>query len=98
MLESITSVAPVEELELTTSPAQEQKSQFLQLLIAQMKGQDPLNPMDGTQFVAQLAQFSSLEELINIREVMEKVHQVIDSQDSGTSETYDDAGREIFEA
>ncbi len=89
MLESITLVAPAEELGLTTSRAQEQKSEFLQLLVAQLKGQDPLNPMDGTQFVTQLAQFSSLEELINIREVMEKVHQALDSQDRTASESQD---------
>jgi flagellar basal-body rod modification protein FlgD len=47
--------------------AEQQKNQFLQLLVAQMKGQNPLDPQDGTQFVSQLAQFSSLEELINIR-------------------------------
>jgi flagellar basal-body rod modification protein FlgD len=39
--------------------AQAQQNQFLQLLVAQIQGQDPLNPMDGTQFVSQLAQFSS---------------------------------------
>jgi flagellar basal-body rod modification protein FlgD len=50
-----------------TSQAQQEQSQFLQLLVAQLKEQDPLNPMDGTQFVTQLAQFSSLEQLINIR-------------------------------
>jgi len=50
-----------------TSKADQQKNQFLQLLVAQMKGQNPLDPQDGTQFVSQLAQFSSLEELINIR-------------------------------
>ena len=49
------------------SKAEQQKNQFLQLLVAQMKGQNPLDPQDGTQFVSQLAQFSSLEELINIR-------------------------------
>jgi flagellar basal-body rod modification protein FlgD len=49
------------------SQAQQEQSQFLQLLVAQLKEQDPLNPMDGTQFVTQLAQFSSLEQLINIR-------------------------------
>jgi flagellar basal-body rod modification protein FlgD len=32
-----------------------------------LKEQDPLNPLDGTQFVTQLAQFSSLEQLVNIR-------------------------------
>ena len=55
--------------------SEDQRSQFLQLLIAQLKGQDPMNPVEGTEFVTQLAQFSSLEELIGIREVMEKVEQ-----------------------
>jgi flagellar basal-body rod modification protein FlgD len=40
---------------------------FLQLFIAQLKNQDPLNPQDGTQFVAQLAQFSNLEQTIQMR-------------------------------
>ena len=51
--------------------AEQQKSQFLSLLVAQLKGQNPLDPKDGTEFVSQLAQFSSLEELINIRTVLE---------------------------
>ena len=40
---------------------------FLKLFIAQLKNQDPLNPQDGTQFVAQLAQFSNLEQTIQMR-------------------------------
>lgn len=44
------------------------KDEFLKLLIAQLKNQDPLKPNDGTEFVAQLAQFSSLEKLISIDE------------------------------
>jgi len=40
---------------------------FLQLLVAQLKNQDPLSPTDSTQFVAQLAQFSELEQVIGIR-------------------------------
>ena len=39
------------------------KDAFLQLLVAQMKYQDPLNPNTDTEFVAQLAQFSSLEQM-----------------------------------
>ncbi len=39
---------------------------FLQLLAVQMKNQDPLQPVDNSQFVAQLAQFSSLQELTTI--------------------------------
>lgn len=40
---------------------------FLQLLVAQLQNQDPLNPTDSTQFVSQLAQFSELEQVIAIR-------------------------------
>jgi flagellar basal-body rod modification protein FlgD len=41
------------------------KDMFLQLLVAQLKNQDPLNPTDGTQFVTQLAQFQQLEQSVN---------------------------------
>ena len=53
--------------------AKEQQSQFLRLLVAQLQGQNPLDPKDGAEFVSQLAQFSSLEELINIRTILESV-------------------------
>lgn len=46
------------------------ENDFMTLLIAQMKNQDPLNPMDGTQFASQLAQFSSLQELQNLNDSM----------------------------
>ncbi|MCU0538637.1 MAG: hypothetical protein MUF46_01950, partial [Desulfobacterales bacterium] len=42
------------------------KDAFLKLLITQLQHQDPLNPADSTEFTAQLAQFSSLEQLSNI--------------------------------
>ncbi len=42
--------------------------EFLTLLVAQLENQDPLNPMEGTEFAAQLAQFSSLEQLMQINE------------------------------
>ncbi|MGE5400400.1 MAG: flagellar hook assembly protein FlgD [Ignavibacteriales bacterium] len=48
------------------------KDDFMKLMISQLKYQDPLNPMDGTQFSAQLAQFSSLEQLSNISSAMDK--------------------------
>jgi len=41
---------------------------FLQLLVAQIKNQDPLSPSDATQFVSQLAQFSQLEQTIAVRQ------------------------------
>jgi flagellar basal-body rod modification protein FlgD len=49
------------------------KDDFFQMLIAQLKYQDPLNPMDGTDFTAQLAQFSSLEQLANMNSNLETV-------------------------
>ncbi|MDI3257230.1 MAG: flagellar hook capping FlgD N-terminal domain-containing protein [Kyrpidia sp.] len=42
------------------------KNAFLQLLVAQLKNQDPLQPMDSTQFISQLAQFSALEQMTNV--------------------------------
>ena len=52
----------------STSPASGVNEQvFLNLLVAQLKNQDPMNPTDSTQFVSQLAQFSELEQVIGIR-------------------------------
>jgi flagellar basal-body rod modification protein FlgD len=42
------------------------KNMFMQLLVAQLKNQDPLNPADGTQFVSQLAQMQQLEASVNL--------------------------------
>ncbi len=42
------------------------ESTFLTLLVSQLQNQDPLNPVDSTQFVSQLTSYSQLEQLINI--------------------------------
>jgi flagellar basal-body rod modification protein FlgD len=50
----------------TTKPGELGRDDFLNLLVTQLQHQDPLNPMDSTDFTAQLAQFSSLEQLSNM--------------------------------
>ena len=46
------------------------KSEFLKLLVAQLQNQDPLNPLQNEEFVAQLATFSSLEQLMSINKAV----------------------------
>ena len=47
------------------------ESTFLQLLVAQIKNQDPMNPTDSIQFVGQLVSFSQLEQLLSINQNMQ---------------------------
>lgn len=54
----------------TTGTGELGKEAFLQLLVAQMKYQDPLNPTSDTEYVSQLATFSSLEEMQNLNSTM----------------------------
>jgi flagellar basal-body rod modification protein FlgD len=46
-------------------------TEFLTLLVHQLENQDPLNPMDNQEFAVQLAQFSSLEQLISINKALQ---------------------------
>ncbi|MGA3039991.1 MAG: flagellar hook capping FlgD N-terminal domain-containing protein [Bryobacteraceae bacterium] len=61
-----------------SSPDDVNETEFLQLLVAQIQYQDPTNPTDSTAFVTQLAQFSSLEQLVAI-------HGDLDSLTSGSA-------------
>ena len=58
------------------------ESTFLTLLVAQLKNQDPLSPTDSTQFIGELAQFSSLEQLTNINK---NVGTIVTSATASTS-------------
>ena len=66
-LSSFTPTARVE----PTSAASLDYNAFLRLLIAQMQNQDPLNPMEGTEYTAQLAQFSSVEQSIQTNQKLD---------------------------
>jgi len=52
--------------EAQTYPQTLDKNTFLKLFIAQLENQDPLSPMDSKQFITQMAQLSTLEELTNL--------------------------------
>ena len=69
------------------------RDDFLKLFLAQLNHQDPLNPMDSSQFSSQLAQFSSLEQLFNVNENLETMKAVQDS--SSQLQALDLIGKEI---
>lgn len=57
------------------------KDDFLRMLVTQLKNQDPLNPMQGTEFATQLAQFTSLEQLVQVNGGLDELR----AQQAGTS-------------
>jgi flagellar basal-body rod modification protein FlgD len=72
MIVSDLNTTPSSSLQITRSTTLG-RDDFLQLLITQMQYQDPLNPVENTEFTAQLAQFSSLDELYNINENLKNI-------------------------
>jgi flagellar basal-body rod modification protein FlgD len=67
---------------------------FLKLLVAQLKNQDPLNPIDGTQFTAQIAQFSSLEQQINGNNYLKQILEQRDFGEQTLANSY--LGKEVL--
>ena len=64
------------------------KNMFLQLLVAQIKNQDPLSPSDGVQFLSQLAQFQQLEQSINSGQDLTAIRSDLDKlAQAGTTAT-----------
>ena len=58
------------------------KDAFLQLLVTQMKYQDPLDPQDNGEYLAQLAQFSALEQMTNVSEGLSNVSKLVGNIDT----------------
>src|SRR5450755_1291216 len=68
-----------------TGTTQVTKNMFLQLLVAQIKNQDPMSPSDGTQFLTQLAQFQQLEQSMNMGQDLSAIR--TDIENPGQSAT-----------
>jgi len=75
----------------TAGSSQVTKNMFLQLLVAQIKNQDPMNPSDGVQFLTQLAQFQQLEQAMNsgqdLTAIRADLDQLVQTGTTGTSST-----------
>jgi len=60
-------------------PGKVDKNMFLQLLVAQLRNQDPLRPTGGTEFVGQLAQFQQLETGVNMGQDIAAIREQLDA-------------------
>ncbi len=82
-LDNIDGVRFIENMVDDKKPAKEMdKDAFLQLLVAQMKNQNPAEPMDNNEFVNQSAAFSSLEQLINLSEKLDSLNKLVENLSS----------------
>ena len=65
------------------------KDAFLQLLVNQLRNQDPLNPVNDKEFLAQMAQFSTLEQMQNLNQSFEKgLTGIIEAVDVGLYDNF----------
>ncbi|HTR38445.1 MAG TPA: flagellar hook capping FlgD N-terminal domain-containing protein [Bryobacteraceae bacterium] len=95
MIPSLTNTAPVHSSATqssstrssSTSDSMVSEQTFLKLLVAQLENQDPMQPQDGTQFVAQLAQFSSLEQEVQMRQDLDNINGALTQPSAATQGT-----------
>ncbi len=87
MSNTIDSVATYQDLSAqpkTVGNSELGEDAFLKLLVTQMQQQDPLDPQDNEEFVAQLAQFSSLEQLTNANSALQSLYLAMSSMNNAS--------------
>lgn len=62
-----------------SNSAQSLQNEFISLMVAQIQNQDPLNPLDGTEYVSQLAQFSQVQSTENMATMMQNNMVLLDN-------------------
>ncbi|WP_163267322.1 flagellar hook assembly protein FlgD [Chelativorans alearense] len=77
----------------TAAPQAVDYQSFLKLLVAEMKNQDPTSPMESTDYVAQLASFSQVEQSVQINDKLEQILAASSLSQAGSL-----VGREITSA
>ncbi|HKZ16710.1 MAG TPA: flagellar hook capping FlgD N-terminal domain-containing protein [Geobacteraceae bacterium] len=70
------------------------KDDFLKLFVTQLQNQDPLNPMDGTQFIGQLAQLTQVEQAYNTNSNLQNILNALNGDTSSTAVSF--IGKEIL--
>jgi flagellar basal-body rod modification protein FlgD len=94
MVESVTAIGSPASLASAATGGQELgRDAFMKLLVAQLKYQDPLKPQDNSQFVAELAQFSSLEQAMGINDRLDMLS--LQSQGLANTETVGLVGKQV---
>lgn len=81
-----------EKAEKGKGDAELDQSDFLNLLITQLQNQDPLNPMDSSDFTSQTTAFSQLEEMINMNKAMTAMLEMMTQQSGSNSALVNSAG------
>ena len=78
----VPATGPKQSADTGSAGAEVNKEMFLQLLVAQIRNQNPLNPSDGVEFLSQLAQFTSLEQMAGIRDEVAALRAVVEAADA----------------
>ncbi len=94
-----TEIIKVEEMPTKVDNGSLGKDQFLKLFVAQLQHQDPMNPMNDSEFMGQMASFSTLEQVANLAAANEKIAASLSSTSAigliGRTVTYTNANKQL---